>query len=316
MSPSSARVEAAGGVLWRPRDADSSGSDGRDGRDGVEVALIHRPAHDDWSLPKGKLDPGEHPLLGALREIEEETGFVATAGRPLGELRYQLGVRPKRVRYWACRARPGSFAANSEVDELRWLTVEDALEMLPAARDRPVLERFASDRRHTRAFVVVRHASAGDRRAWAGADRDRPLDDRGRGQAVVLGALLQAYDVRRAVAADVVRCRDTLAPFAAAVGVPVTVEPAIAAGRFEVDPSAGVAVALDLAAGPSAALCTQREVIEDLVAGVCDQLGHPIGSMGSMGSMDIGPVAKGSMVVLHLEEGSTGIVARELLAAG
>ncbi len=301
MSPSAARVEAAGGVLWRPRQPDG---------DTVEVALIHRPAHDDWSLPKGKLDPGEHPLLAALREIKEETGFDATPGRPLGELRYQLGVRPKRVRYWTCRARPGSFAANSEVDELQWLTVEEALAMLPAARDRPVLERFAADPRGTRAFVVVRHASAGERSEWAGDDRDRPLDDRGRGQAVALAALLQAYDVRRAVAADVLRCRDTLAPFAAALGVPVTTDPAVTAGPFAKDPSAGVAVALDLAAGPSAVLCTQREVIEDLVASVSRRLGLPGRGEG------IGPIAKGSMVVLHLEEGSATVVAREQMAAG
>ena len=306
MSPA-ARVEAAGGVLWRLRDGVGDG-------DGVEVALIHRPAHDDWSLPKGKLDPGEHPLLAALREIEEETGFVATPGRPLGELRYQLGVRPKRVRYWACRARPGSFVANSEVDELRWLTVEDALEMLPAARDRPVLERFAADPRGTRAFLLVRHASAGNRGEWAGDDRDRPLDDRGRGQAVALAALLQAYDVRRAVAADVVRCRDTLAPFAAATGVRVSPEPAVTAGPFAADPSAGVAVALDLAAGPSTVLCMQREVIEDLVSGLTGRLGPD--SDGTERNVIVGPIAKGSMVVLHLKEGSTGVVAREQVAAG
>ena len=61
------QIEAAGGVLWRGDPA------------GPEVALVHRPKYDDWSLPKGKLDPGEHPLLGALREIAEETGFVGPA---------------------------------------------------------------------------------------------------------------------------------------------------------------------------------------------------------------------------------------------
>ena len=300
MSPSAARVEAAGGVLWRVRDPDG---------DAIEVALVHRPAHDDWSLPKGKLDAGEHPLLGALREIEEETGFVATPGRPLGELRYKLGVRPKRVRYWACRARPGSFVANSEVDELRWLPVDRALKMLPVAHDRPVLERFAADLRDTRALVVVRHASAGNRDAWDGDDPDRPLDDRGRGQAVTLAALLRAYDVRRAVAADVARCRDTLAPFATAVGVPVGVEPAVTANCYAKDPSAGLVVALDLVAGPAAVLCTQRGVIEDLVAEVSQRLGHPDGRDR------VGPVAKGSMVVLHLEEGSSRLVTRERLPA-
>ena len=94
-------VKAAGGVVRR------------DGR----IAVVHRPRYDDWSLPKGKLDLGEHPLLGALREIEEETGFTARPGRRLGSLRYAVPEGPKRVRYWACEAVDGAFAANREVDE-------------------------------------------------------------------------------------------------------------------------------------------------------------------------------------------------------
>lgn len=305
MSPAPLLVEAAGGVLWRRVS----------GTEDIEVALVHRPGHGDWSLPKGKLEPGEHALLGALREIAEETGFAATPGRPLGELRYVHGVRAKRVRYWACRARAGAFTPGDEVDELAWLPVADAMGMLPDRRDRPVLERFAADLRDTRALVVVRHASAGDRDAWDGADRDRPLDDRGRGQADALAVLLQAYDVRRAVAADVVRCRDTLAPFAAAASVPLDLEPALTAGRFETDPSAGVAVAVALAARGASVLCTQREVIEDLVTGVCQSLGH------RAAPNEVGPVAKGSMVVLHVEHAEDGragpsVVAREHLSSG
>ncbi|MGH8892668.1 MAG: NUDIX hydrolase, partial [Actinomycetes bacterium] len=102
-------VEAAGGVLWRARD---------DGA--VEVALVHRPKYDDWSLPKGKLDDAEHPLACALREIAEETGFAAVPGRPLGELRYLAFGAPKRVRYWSCRAASGAFVPGREVDALAW----------------------------------------------------------------------------------------------------------------------------------------------------------------------------------------------------
>ena len=293
MSPSPLVVEAAGGVLWRPASI---------GGDGVEVALVHRPAHDDWSLPKGKLDDGEHPLLGALREIEEETGFVATPGIPLGETRYLLGVRPKRVRYWACRAGSGSFAANNEVDELRWLSVAEALELMPARRDRGILERFATSVRDTRALLVVRHASAGDRDAWHGPDKERPLDERGSKQAVALAAILQAYAVGRAVAADLVRCRATLEPFTAATSVRVDPDPAVTVDSFTANPQAGVAVALALTKGPAAVLSTQRGVIEDLVAGVSEGLGRPASPD------DVGPVAKGGMVVLHLADGPSGPV--------
>jgi len=300
MSSTPPVVEAAGGVLWRP-----AGGGGTE----AEVALIHRPAHDDWSLPKGKLDEGEHPLIGALREIEEETGFTATPGPPLGETRYLLGIRPKRVRYWSCRARSGSFAANNEVDELRWLPVDKALALMPARRDRGVLERFAAGVRDTRALIVVRHASAGDRRGWEGADAERPLDGRGRRQAAALAEILQAYAVGRAVTADLVRCRQTLEPFAAATSVTVDPEPAVALDRFESDPAAGVAVALGLAMGSPAVLSTQRGVIEDLVAGVSERLGHPAPADG------IGPIAKGGMVVLHLANGPSGplLVTREQL---
>ena len=43
----------------------------------AELAVIHRPKYDDWSLPKGKLKPGEGFCEAALREVEEETGCRA-----------------------------------------------------------------------------------------------------------------------------------------------------------------------------------------------------------------------------------------------
>src|SRR5438270_14081985 len=103
-------IEAAGGVLWRAAI----------GGPGVEVALVHRPKYDDWSLPKGKLTAGEHPLLGGLREVWEETGHHAVPGRPLGEIRYLKDGDPKRVRYWAMQAESGGFAPGGEVDQLVW----------------------------------------------------------------------------------------------------------------------------------------------------------------------------------------------------
>src|SRR4051794_31678212 len=115
--PSEPRViEAAGGVLWRPA---------RDG--GVEVCLVHRPKYDDLSVPKGKLSRGEHVLLGAVREVAEETGYTATVGAPLGEIHYLKDGSPKRVRYWAMRAGQGRFVPGSEVDRLEWVTPPTAV---------------------------------------------------------------------------------------------------------------------------------------------------------------------------------------------
>jgi 8-oxo-dGTP diphosphatase len=118
------RVDAAGGVVER------------DGR----VLLVHRPRYDDWSFPKGKLDPGESFEDAALREVEEETGFRCTLGRELPSTRYEAKGRPKLVRYWAMtpREEPG-FEPNDETDDLRWVTRAEALELLTYDRDRDVL---------------------------------------------------------------------------------------------------------------------------------------------------------------------------------
>jgi 8-oxo-dGTP pyrophosphatase MutT (NUDIX family) len=124
-------IEAAGGVLWRA-----------DGDGGRTYAIIHRPKYDDWSLPKGKLDPGETHEQAAVREVEEETGWVAELGAELGDIGYEHRDRPKRVRYWAMRAHDGGFTPGTEVDELRWLPLGAARELLSYERDREVLDRF------------------------------------------------------------------------------------------------------------------------------------------------------------------------------
>ncbi len=128
-------VEAAGGVVWR------RGEDGS-----LEVALVHRPRYDDWSLPKGKLDPGEGFEEAALREVEEETGLRCELGRELGEARYRdHRDRPKVVRYWAMQPGGGEFEPNEEVDELRWVAPEDAKRMLSYAFDRELVDRVVID---------------------------------------------------------------------------------------------------------------------------------------------------------------------------
>ena len=289
------RVEAAGGVLWRGDPASP------------EIALVHRPRYDDWSLPKGKLDHGEHPLLAALREIEEETGYAARPGRRLGSLRYEVPEGPKRVRYWACEAATdGEFRPNREVDELWWATVPQALARLDPDHDQRVLERFVQDTRPTRAIVVVRHASAGDKRGWSGTDADRPLDPAGRARTRIVGSLLSAYAVSRAGAADVRRCRETLEPWARSAGVEVSVLKATTAGVFETDPDEAVHEVLALLDGAdgagvpdggavgSIAWCGQREVIPDLIAGVVSRLG------GQADPDDLGDLRKGGLLLVHV----------------
>lgn len=127
-------VRAAGGVVLR------NGAHGN-----AETLLVHRPAYDDWTLPKGKADPGESDLACALREVEEETGLHCEVGPELASVAYRDGRgRPKRVRYWLMRPAPGeveraAFVANDEIDELRWLPLDAAAALLTYARDRELL---------------------------------------------------------------------------------------------------------------------------------------------------------------------------------
>jgi len=127
-------VRAAGGVVLR------------DGPEGPEVAIVHRPRYDDWSLPKGKLDDGEQWDECALREVEEETGLRCVLGDELEPVRYRdRKQRPKLVRFWSMRALDptSEFSANDEVDELRWLSLESAAELLDYPHDRELITALA-----------------------------------------------------------------------------------------------------------------------------------------------------------------------------
>src|SRR3954467_5204922 len=128
VEPEAAEVKASGGVVWRR------------GERGVEVVVVHRPRYDDWSLPKGKLDPGESWEQAALREIEEETGLRCTLGEEVETSRYLVGDRPKTVRGWRMEVaeEPGT-APDDEVDHVRWLTPDEALELLDYELDRALV---------------------------------------------------------------------------------------------------------------------------------------------------------------------------------
>lgn len=98
----------------------------RSGRGAVEVLLVHRPRYDDWSLPKGKLEPDEAPEDAARREVEEETGLRCTLGDELPAVQYvDHRGRAKRSRYWAMQVVGGAFTPNHEVDEVRWVPIGD-----------------------------------------------------------------------------------------------------------------------------------------------------------------------------------------------
>jgi 8-oxo-(d)GTP phosphatase len=232
----------------------------------LEVALVHRTTYDDWSLPKGTLSPGEHPLLAAVRNLTQETGHSAVVGRPLGQTTYPHGRALKRVRYWAMQATSGTFTPTAEVDMLEWLPVEAALERLDYPQDRDLLATFAADPAPTRAWILVRHASAGDRQHWPGQDRERPLDAQGQAQAAALVPILAAYGIQRVVSADVRRCLETVGPYAHHAGLTVEIESLFSEDGHAAAPDAAGGRLIATVGDPRpSAVCSQGGAIPDLL---------------------------------------------------
>jgi 8-oxo-dGTP diphosphatase len=128
----------------RPEDAEVLAAGGLVMRDG-QVAVVHRPRYDDWSLPKGKLDPGEGFEEAALREVEEETGLKCRLGAIIGDASYRdRKHRAKLVRYFEMQPTGGEFTPNDEVDELRWLAPGEAHEQLTYDFDRELVAKKLS----------------------------------------------------------------------------------------------------------------------------------------------------------------------------
>jgi 8-oxo-dGTP pyrophosphatase MutT (NUDIX family) len=127
-------VRAAGGVVWQ------RGADGV-----IEVVLVHRSRYDDWSLPKGKVDPGETDEEAARREVEEESTVVGLLGVELAGTTYiDRSGRTKTVRYWAMTTEGGAPSGSNEVDDARWLPITEAKRRLTYDRDIPVLDSLLS----------------------------------------------------------------------------------------------------------------------------------------------------------------------------
>jgi 8-oxo-dGTP diphosphatase len=123
-------VRAAGGVVVRRHEGGAA-----------EVLVVHRPAYDDWSFPKGKCEDGETEEGAAVREVEEETGLHCRLDRELATTRYRdARGRLKTVRYWLATPVAGTLAAANEVDEARFVTFEDARVLLTYARDRELVD--------------------------------------------------------------------------------------------------------------------------------------------------------------------------------
>jgi 8-oxo-dGTP pyrophosphatase MutT (NUDIX family)/phosphohistidine phosphatase SixA len=269
-------------------------------RKGGEVLLVHRPKYDDWSFPKGKLDPGEHVVTAAVREVAEETGLDVRLGPALSSQRYRMSNgRFKTVGYWTGRV-VGSddvsrYRPNDEIDSVEWVPWDAAMRRLTYSYVRDTLAEAKPLRRKTRALVVLRHGKARSRDSWRKDDRIRPLLRLGEAQAQRLVPLLAAFDVTSVHTSSSTRCVQTVTPYVDTTGWPVkkydelSEEDATAEGVVEV-----VDALLD--SGESTVLCTHRPVLPT----VLDALRVP----------DV-RLEPGGMLVAHHRKGR--VVATEVL---
>jgi 8-oxo-dGTP pyrophosphatase MutT (NUDIX family)/phosphohistidine phosphatase SixA len=262
------------------------------------VLLVHRPRYGDWSFPKGKLDRGELAPVAAVREVFEETGVRIRLGTPLGSQRYPSGARMKTVCYWHGRVvgdhSVDDYLVNDEIDQVAWVPLRKAKRQLSYTFDQATLDEALATEWRTRALVVVRHAQARARKSWRKDDRLRPLLAEGKREAARLVPLLGAYGLSRLVTSSSVRCAQTLAPYAAAIGRPLQETDALSEEDATTD--SVVDIVDDLLDGKKcAALCTHRPVLP----AVLDALG-----------VETEKLAAGELVVVHHRKGKVAAFER------
>jgi 8-oxo-dGTP pyrophosphatase MutT (NUDIX family)/phosphohistidine phosphatase SixA len=262
---------------------------------GPRVLLVHRPRQRDWSLPKGKLDPGEHVVAAAVRECDEETGIAPILGLPLPQQAYQVLGRPKTVDYWV--ARPGAnhgFTRTEEIDALRWVSPGQARVVLTYPRDFALLER-AMSLPETRPFIVLRHTAAMKRSDYKGKDdAKRPLTGKGRSHAKALVGIMAAFGIDRVHSSDAVRCMESVRPLASSCHLTVDQEPLLSEQGFTDHPKAAVRRVCELASLRAGVLvCSHRPVLPSIL----ESFAHSGGRRIAAELRD--PLRPGEMAVIH-----------------
>lgn len=270
----------------------------------TEYLVIHRGYRDDWSFPKGKVDPGENILGTAIREVREETGYAIKLGIPLPTQKYKVANGNKESHYWHATVTGGNFVANDEVDHLEWLSLEQAQKRLSYEHDHEVL-LAAAHAKPTTPFIVLRHTQAIKRAEWvvskeglAEVDASRPLTAVGRMQAAGLVPALAAFGINELHSSDSRRCRDTVGPYASARSISIELEPTLSEERHKEHPDKALDRVAQLAQTTEAlALCTHRPVMPT----VMESLGG-IFQIENPGKKTFDPaLTPGSMVIFHRE---------------
>jgi 8-oxo-dGTP diphosphatase len=307
--PATTGLDAAGAIVWRVE----GGS--------LEVLLVHRPRYDDWSWPKGKLEPGEDLITCAWREVLEETGRQVVIGRPLPKVAYPLATGTiKTVYYWAARlatdadnpavcARPACpVASRSEVDRTRWLPADQALRRLTRATDRvPLLKlmhHFERGRLDTRPVVVVRHTQAADRTKWTKLDGLRPLTTEGRARARGAIPLLAALGVRKVISSPWARCLQTVRPFANRARLALNTNRWLTESAAKTSPARAIGLMRRiLQGGPPVVVCSHRPVLPLLLGVVAERAAEQVHR-----ALADGPLATGEAAIAHTVHTASGKV--------
>jgi 8-oxo-dGTP diphosphatase len=246
-------VKAAGGLVFRKTPKGS-----------LRFLVAHRPSYGDWGLPKGKADDGETPEETAVREVLEETGYHCRVVGPLSTTRYRIEGGIKEVSWFAMRPLPDSpgFKKNREVDEIRWLSRKKTLALLDYENDRglvadPIVKKLV----RTGTLHLLRHAAAGDRMRWDGVDALRPLNKKGRRQAMAIAEALSDAGIERILTSPYTRCVETVEPLAEAIGAKVEEHDGLAEGP-DIDAAYELA---DSLVGANAVLCSHGDVIPAVI---------------------------------------------------
>lgn len=283
----------------------------RNGTHEREFLLVHRGYRDDWTFPKGKVDPGEHLIAAAIREVREETGFAISLGVPLPAQEYVVRGDLKISHYWVATYLEGNFVANDEVDEIRWLTYDQAAELLTYPHDRDVLDA-AAEAPATTALVILRHTQATKRAEWAvmedalaQVDASRPLTAVGRMQASGLIPALAAFNISQLHSSDSRRCRDTVGPYASARSLAINLEESLSEEQHLIDPQrAQERVGQIASAKERVLLCTHRPVMPTVMDTLRSQL-----QISNPQPNDFDPaLTPGSMVIFHRNENDPSVV--------
>lgn len=302
-------VYAAGAVLWH-REAETGK---------VRILVIHRTRHDDYSLPKGKVDPGETLPETAHREVLEETGFNVVLGAPLGYIEYDLpNGRHKEVHYWTAEVtgqmlQACPFAPNEEVDRVEWMSPKRARKQLSYERDRDIVdvfeERLERGIERTFALLALRHAKAVPPVSWPGSDASRPITARGQEQAELVVPILRAYAPERIITSGAVRCRATIGPLATELGLAPEVAQGISQSSFDEGLATTDEVVRDvIASRRTTVLCSHSPVMPEIVREASLATGTRPGSLSRHAMLSTAECA-----ILHIpaEDPARGIVAAE-----